>query len=80
MAEDNTSGSQTKREKLMGFANWPIWSMITKSILIEKDVWDLVLTGPQPEHQNPTLFSKKAKEDRMAVGIAQRIILEEVND
>ena len=53
--------------------------MITKSMLIEKDVWDLVVTGPRPERQNPGLFTKEVKEDRMAVGIARRIILEGVS-
>lgn len=80
MIENNTSGSQAKREKLTGFTNWPIWPMITKSILIKKDIWDLVSTGPRPKRQNPTLFSKEAKKDQMAVGIARQIILKGVND
>lgn len=81
MAEESSSGSnQAKREKLTGFANWPIWSMITKLIFIEKDMWDLVSTGPRPERQNPTLWTKEVKEDRMAVGTACRIIIEGVND
>ena len=82
MAEEssNSGGNQAKREKLTGFANWPVWSGITKSMLIEKDVWDLVLTGPRPQRKNPGLWSKKIKEDRMAVGIAQRIIREAVSD
>lgn len=49
-------------------------------MLIEKDVWDLVSTSPQPKRQNPTLFLKKVKRDQMAVEIAQQIILEDVND
>ena len=78
--ESSTNSTQAKRERLTGFANWPIWSMITKSMLIEKDVWDLIATGPRPERQNPGLFTKEVKEDRMAVGIARRIILEGVSD
>lgn len=78
--ESNNGGGQAKREKLTGFANWPIWSMITKSMLIEKDVWDLVTTGPRPVRQNPQLWIKEIKEDRMAVGIAQRIITEGVSN
>ncbi len=49
-------------------------------MLIEKDVWDLVSTGPRPERQNPALWMKEVKEDRIAVGIAQRIITEGVSD
>ena len=49
-------------------------------MLIKKDVWDLILTGPRPQCENPGLWSKKVKEDRMAVGIAQRIIIEGVSD
>ena len=55
--------------------------MITKSILIEKDVWDLIATGSCPECQNPDLFTKEVKEDcRIVVGIARRIILEGVSN
>lgn len=77
--ESNNGGTQAKREKLTGFANWPVWSGITESMLIEKDVWDLVSTGPRPQREHPALFSKEVKEDRMAVGIAQRIIREGVS-
>lgn len=78
--ETANTGSQARREKLTGFANWPIWSMITKSMLIEKDVWDLIETGPRPARDNPSLWGKEIKEDRMAVGIACRIIVEGVNN
>ena len=77
---NSNGGNQAKREKLTGFANWPVWSGITESMLIEKDVWDLVLSGPRPERQNPNLWTKEIKEDRMAVGKAQRIIREGVSD
>ena len=85
MAEEpepsNSGGNyQAKREKLVDFSNWPVWSGITESMLIEKDVWDLVSTGPRPERQNTTLWAKEVKEDRMAVGIAQQIIREGVSD
>ena len=49
-------------------------------MLIEKGVWDLVSTGPRPVRENPSLWSKEVKEDRMAVGTAQRIIREGVSD
>ena len=78
--ESSTNSTQAKQERLTGFANWPIWSMITKSMLIEKDVWDLIAISLRPERQNPGLFTKKVKEDRMAVGIARRIILESISD
>ncbi len=78
--ESNNGGTQAKREKLTGFANWPVWSGITKSMLIEKDVWDLVTTDPRAPRKNPGLWFKKIKEDRMAVDTAQRIIREGVSD
>ncbi len=78
--ESNNGGTQAKREKLTGFVNWPVWSGITKSMLIEKNVWDLVTTSPQPPRENPGLWSKEIKEDRMTVGTVQRIIREGVND
>lgn len=51
-----------------------------KSILMKKDVWDLVKTGLWPKQQNPGLFLIEVKEDQMAVGIAWWIILEGVNN
>lgn len=78
--ESNNKGTQAKREKLTGFANWPVWSRIIKSMLIEKDVWDLVFKGPRPQRKNPILWLEEIKEDRMAVGTAQRIIRESVSD
>lgn len=72
--------SKAKREKLTGFANWPVCSDITKSILIEKDVWDLVSTRPHSQYKNPEIWAKKVKKDRIAVGIVQRIIKKAVSD
>ena len=73
---DTISGS--RREKLAGFTNWPRWSDLTRAMLIEKDVWDLIETGPRPE---PALFQKqKTKENCMAVGTATRIIKEGVSN
>lgn len=82
MADESNSNArnQAKREKLTGFANWSVWSGITESMPVEKDVWDLVSTGLRPKRQNPTLWAKEIKEDRMAVGIAQQIIREGVSD
>lgn len=45
----NNIETQAKRKKLTGHANWLIWLMITKSILIEKDVLDFIATRPQLE-------------------------------
>ncbi len=78
--ESNNKGTQVKRKKLTGFANWPVWSGIIESMLIEKDVWDLVTTGLRPPRENPGLWSKEIKEDPMAVDTAQRIIREGVSD
>ena len=82
MAEEpsNSNGNQAKREKLIGFANWPVWLGITVSMLIEKDVWDLISIGPRPPRKNTGLLTKEIKEDRMAVGIAQSIIQEGVSN
>ena len=73
-------GNQAKQEKLTGFANWLVWSGITESMLIEKDVWDLVLSRPRPKRQNPNLWIKKIKEDHMTVSIAQWFIREGVSN
>lgn len=74
---DNTSSS-ARREKLTGFNNWPRWSDFTRAMLIEKDVWDLVETGPRPAQA--TIGEQKTKENRMAIGTATRIIKEGVSD
>ena len=49
-------------------------------MLIEKDVWDLISSGPRSERQNPNLWTKKIKEDCMVVGTPQRIIREGIID
>lgn len=54
--------------------------MITKLMLIKKDVKDFVLIGPYPKQQNPMLWKKEVKEDYIAVKIACQIIIEEVNN
>ena len=63
MMEEQGSSGQAKRKKLTGFANWPIWSMITKSMLIKNDVWDLIETRPQLVRDNLTLWGKEIKKD-----------------
>lgn len=82
MASDETPASTSaKREKLTGFTNWARWASLTKSMLIENDVWDLVETGPRPQQPNAsTLFDHRVKEDRIAVGTAGRIIREGLSD
>lgn len=54
--------------------------MITKFMLIKKDIWELIETSFCPKHQIPGLFTKKVKEDQMAVDIARPIILEGLSD
>ena len=49
-------------------------------MLIEKDVWDFVLTSLRLQCKNTALWSKEIKGDRMAIGIAQKIIREGVSD
>lgn len=38
-------------------------------MLIEKDVWDLVLTSSCPIYENLGLWSKEIKEDQMAISL-----------
>lgn len=76
---DNTFNG-SKQEKLKGFTNWPRWSDLTRAMLIEKDVWDLIEKGLR---QPPTALwerEQKIKKNRMAIGIATRIIKEGVSD
>lgn len=49
-------------------------------MLIWKDVWDLISTGPRPQRRNPGLWGKEIKEDHMAVGTAQQFIREGISD
>lgn len=73
--KSNSNGrNQAKQEKLNSFGNWLVWSGITESMLIRKDVWDLVSLKPRFERQNPNLWIEEIKEDYMAVGTAQQII------
>lgn len=46
---NDTASSNSRRQKLTGFANWPQWADLTKTMLIEKDVWDLIEIGPQQD-------------------------------
>ena len=82
MASDELpTSTSAKREKLIGFSNWARWASLTKSMLIEKDVWDLVEIGPWPLPQNASrLWDHKKKEDWIAVGTADLIIREGVSD
>ena len=43
-------------------------------------MWDLISIGPRPQRENLGLWSKEVKEDRMAVGIVQKIIREGVSN
>lgn len=47
-------------------------------MLLEKDVWDLIETGPRPVP--PAIWEQRNKENCMAVGTATRIIKEGVSD
>lgn len=48
--------------------------------MIEEDVEDLVSRSSRFKQQNPHLFSKEVKKDRIAIRIAQQIITERVNN
>lgn len=47
---------------------------------IKKDMWDLVSKKPRPKYENPGLWAKNIKENRMAIGKVQQIIRESVRD
>lgn len=71
--------SQVKQEKLIDFANQLIWLMITKSILIKKDIQNLI-SDSYPKYQNPSLWIKKIKKYQIVIRIAQCIITKIVNN
>lgn len=79
-ADSSDPGNTNKREKLVGFLNWPRWAALTKAMLVSKDVWDLVSVGPRQLRNEGILWDHKRKEDRMAIGIATEIIQGGVSD
>lgn len=80
MNKNSLGGSgQAKQKLLTGFINWPIWVMLTKSMLIEKDVWDLISNRSCPIRGHNSGWNKENKEDRMIIGIAQKIIIKGVS-
>ena len=76
----NEEHSSAKREKLIGFSYWPRWSALTKAMLIEKDVWNLLSVGQRAVRAPNPLWDYQVKEDRMAIGTAMRIIQRGVSD
>lgn len=62
--------SQAKRDKLTVFINWPIWAILTKSMLIKKDVWVLISIGPRVVRLPNVIWDRENKEDRMTIEIA----------
>lgn len=48
--------------------------------MIEKDIWNFIPKAPQKPILNLTLFSKKGKENQMAIGIIQHIITKHISD
>lgn len=54
--------------------------MRTESMYIEKDAWDLNKKKPRFAQENPALWQKKIKKDRINIEIARRIIVEGVNN
>ena len=48
--------------------------------MTKKDVWYLIWKRPREPIANPALFGKETKENRMAIGIAKRIITEGISD
>lgn len=80
MAEETTTGAApwNEREKLKGFVNWPRWADLTRTMLEEKDVWDIVEEGPRRN----ICFDETIKGNQMAMAIAAniKIIKEGVSD
>ena len=74
------STPSNKREKLVGFSNWPRWAALTKTMLISKDLWNLVPVGSQPIVYKGALWDHRRKDDRMAIGKATEIIQGGVSD
>ena len=54
--------------------------MFTQSMMIEKDIWDLISKRPREPIANPALFGKEAKENRMAIDIVQQIITKDISN
>lgn len=54
--------------------------MLTWSMMIKKNIWDFISKRPREPIANPALFGKEAKENRMAIGIAQQIITEGISN
>lgn len=55
MMEELKLSSAAKQEKLVGHSNWPIWLMIAKSMLMQKDIWDLIEKKPRLAQENLAL-------------------------
>lgn len=43
-------------------------------MLIKKKILDLILIEPWPKRQNPKIWVKEIKKDRIAVSIAQKLL------
>lgn len=74
----NDTPSRLRRKKLTGFINWLQSSNLTKAMLIEKDVWDLVEIRPRPVLT--TIWEQKTKENRMAMRKVTQIIKKGISD
>ncbi|MCJ1343694.1 hypothetical protein MMC31_001890, partial [Peltigera leucophlebia] len=55
------TGSQAKREKLTGFVNWPLWTMLTRSMMIEKTFGTLFQKDLENLLQIPPYLEKRPK-------------------
>lgn len=54
--------------------------MVSKSILIKKNMWDLVITEPQPQWENHQIWAKEVKKNRIIMEIIWQIILKNVRN
>lgn len=70
--------SSASYKKLKGFNNWPQWSDFTVTILIEKDIWDLIETGPR--RTKAIIWEQKTKKNCIAIKTVIKIIKKDINN
>lgn len=64
MMDKNSLGrsDQAKQKKLIGFIHWPIWVILIRKMIIEKDVQDIVSIGPCPIRKANKDWNKENKD------------------
>lgn len=75
--KDNTS-TDSYHKKLTGFNNWLRWSNLMTTMLVEKNIWNLIKTGPKPA--SVRIWEQKIKENWIAIGTVTQIIKEGISN